>query len=465
MSRVRKTVRVIAWAFGAVFGFAVIAYVVLFIANLEDRPPSMEITALEAMQGLASPVVTEGNSYLYMLGFSGHPDVDPMTLGRERYDWMEAARPEFRTEDDPLEDDYDYRLKRADDIANLSKTCSESEAECLNLLESGNGVVERWLRAEKWLFDRYIVLTSMTEFREAIPFELLAPLPSYSVMFEGQRLMFADAWRSASAGDAGAVSKALERDLVYWRMVLENSDALITKMIGTAAIIRHFKLGNLVLRRLPDDSKSAGIPPSWRTEITDAERSMGRSLAGEWTYFDVSTKKVVADNENPFGGWTGINDSTTLDRATWTVLKPFWQHQELSNRHARLMLDLGNAFDVPYDEVPAAVEVADQLQESAYRPFSRLYNFTGDLVMSANYWTFSDYAVRVSDLEGIRRAALLVAELRSDGVSKDDVVQLTLVSEIVDPYTNEPFTWNDGSDVIVFYGLEPHDRSQHELIY
>jgi len=64
------------------------------------------------------------------------------------------------------------------------------------------------------------------------------------------------------------------------------------------------------------------------------------------------------------------------------VLKPFWQHQGLANRHARLVLDLGNAFDVPYDEVSCTVELADDMKESAYRPFSRLYSFTGDLIFA-----------------------------------------------------------------------------------
>ena len=191
---------------------------------------------------------------------------------------------------------------------------------------------------------------------------------------------------------------------------------------------------------------------------------MRRSLAGEWAYFDESTRRVVGANENPFGDWTGISDSTTWDRVAWIVLKPFWQHQDMSNRHARLMFDLGNAFEVPYDEVPRAIGLANTMQESTYQPFSRLYNFTGDLIMRASQPSFSDYAVRVSDLEGIRRVALLVAELRAEGVNKGDVVQRMLVSEIDDPYTNEPFTWHDG-DAIVFYGLEPNDRSRHAITY
>jgi len=462
---VKKLAKILAWFLGGVLCLGLIAYAVLSIVNLNDREPTAEIAALKALQEPASEVASRNNSYLYMLGFSGPPDIDPMTLGLQRYEWMEEPRPEFRTEDDPLSDDYDYRFSRDGEVAELAKTCSESEVDCIRLLESDTGVVERWLVKERWLLDRYRTVTDMTEFREATPFKVLAPVPSYGVLFEGQRLMIVDAWLAASEGNAEAVSRKLDRDLVYWRMVLEKSDALITKMIATAAIIRHFKLGNIVLRRLPEEVAADGIPASWRNQISDEERSMKRCLAGEWTYFDESIRIVVADNDNPFGNWTGITGSMTWDRISWVFLKPFWQHQDLSNRHARLMLDLGNVFDVPYDEVSAAIEIADLLQRSAYRPFSRLYNFTGDLIMSANGWTFSDYAVRVSDLEGIRRAALLVAELRAEGLAKDEVARRMLVSELVDPYTNEPFTWHDGSDAIVFNGLERHDRSQHEIIY
>ena len=147
-----------------------------------------------------------------------------------------------------------------------------------------NATNERWLSEERLLAERYIELTSMTQFREAMPFQLLAPIPPYSMVFDGQTLTIISAWRSASMGDADAVRTALERDLVFWRMVLENSDTLITKMIATAAIVQHFKLGNLVLRRLPDAKRAAGIPASWRNEVTPSERSMRRCLAGEWQF-------------------------------------------------------------------------------------------------------------------------------------------------------------------------------------
>ena len=461
----KKLAKYFGWAIGVLLGLGIVAYAILFLINLKDQPPAAEIAVLRSLQDSDSPFVSDNNSYLFMLGFSGPPKADPMTRGREVYVWMEKAKPNFEIEGDPRIDDIDFRSRRNDAVAELAATCSESEAECLRLLESSQETVVQWVADEGWLLERYRTLTAMTGFQELLPLELLATLPSYHLVFEGQRLMIADAWLSAEAGDAATVRDALEQDLTYWRMVLENSDTLITKMIATSAIIRHFKLGNLALRHLPDTSKAAGIPPSWRLEVSMAERSMKRCLAGEWGFFDESIRQVTADNEIAFGDWTGMSGTTTWDRLAWMTIKPFWQYQDTSNRYARLMLDLGNTFDVAYEKIPHAIELAGGLQQSAYRRFSRPYNVTADMVMSTSSWRVSDYAVRVSDLEGIRRAALLVVELRAEGVAKDDVVQRMLTSEIVDPYTNEPFTWEDAHNAIVFRGLEPHERSRHTLIY
>ena len=453
------------WVAGGVAALALVSYAVLFAANLNDRPPSPDIASIQALQQSLPAISEAENSYVFMLGFACAPDADPLRLGLERKQWLENAGPEFDYAKDPLSDEYDFRTRRSDAVAELAEACSASEAECLHLLNRNQGTVIQWLADESWLLDRYRSLISMRKFRETVPFKLLAPLPSYSVIFEGQRQHLASAWLAATDGDAAKVRATLDRDLAFWRLVPRDSDVLITKMIATAAIIQHFKRGNLVLQRLPRELAAAAIPDSWRIAISDEERSMRRSLAGEWGFFDESTKRIFAAAGDGFGDWLGLTDSTTLDRVAWALLKPLWQPQDTRNRHARLMLDLGNAFDVPYDEIPRAVVAADELQTSAYRRFGRLYNVGGDIVMSANNWTLSDYALRVSDLEGIRRAALLAAELRAEGVTRDDVMERMLESEIVDPYNEEPYTWHDENNAIVFYGLEPHERSRHEIIY
>lgn len=456
---VRKLARIFGWLLGGVFGLAIVAYVVLLLANLRDRSPAPEIAELKSLQDLAAPVVSEGNSYLYMLGFASPPEADPMALGLERYQWMARERPPFGDENDPLGDDFDYRSLRSEVVAGLAGACSDPVAECIQALSSGGEAIEEWLTVEGWLLDRYRTLIRMRTLREAVPFGVLAPLPSYGVMFDGQRLLMADAWKSAVEANGEAVRIALSEDLRYWRMALAHSDALITKMVAIAAISGHFKRGNLILRRLPPAIRAEGIPLSWREPISDAERSMKRTFAGEWSYFDASMRRMIHDVRD------FSSELSVLDRFVSLMMLPFWKHQDNANRLARAMIDLGDAFDVPYAEIPEAIETAKRMSDSARKPFSRLYNLTGDLFAFVSYRTFSDYAARVNDLEGIRRIALLAAEIRADGVLERDVAQRILISDITNPYTNRPFGWDDGKNTIIFQGLEPGSRSKHEVTY
>ncbi|MEM8985013.1 MAG: hypothetical protein AAGC71_18535, partial [Pseudomonadota bacterium] len=163
--------------------------------------------------------------------------------------------------------------------------------------------------------------------------------------------------------------------------------------------------------------------------------------------------------------WTGGSGLNVLDKALWFSLKPFWQTQDLVNQRTSMMLDLADIFDVPYSEVPAAVLLARTRQDSAHKPFRRIYNFTGDLVMSKTYAEYSDYAVRVADLEGTRRAALLVATLRSYGIAKKNVPQHLRQSALVDPYSSDPFAWEAETASVIFHGLESNERARQEIAY
>ncbi|MEN7344318.1 MAG: hypothetical protein AAAFM81_15305 [Pseudomonadota bacterium] len=465
---ISRFVKIAAWLLGGTIAVAFTAYMILLLANLEDQPPAAEIETITSLFGNLPHVENSENAHLFMLGFGGPPQADPMALGLKRNEWLKQAAPEFHLEEDPLGVDYDYLGKRREAFVTIADTCSESDIDCLHLLESESDSVMRWSTDERWLLERYGELLSYGQFRETVPFELLAPLPSYDLMFDAQRLHILNAWHLAGESNAAAVQVALNRDLVYWRMVLENSDTLITKMIATAAIDKHFKLGNLALRRLPQRLKPEGIPPSWRAPISRNERSMRRSLAGEWVFFETITRRVIEGEENPFveeANWAGATKPSIWERTKWLVLKPFYQPQDVTNRQAKLMLQLAEVFDIPFNQIPDVTDIADDLQTSAYQPLSRLYNITGDYFMGQQTWPLSSYAVRVSDLEGVRRAALLTANMRGVGVSNADASTYISANEIVDPYTDGSFEWQEEIQSIIFYGLEPNERATHKFIY
>lgn len=466
MITARKVLRPVAAVAGVSFVVVAIAYGFLIVVNLGDQPPSdATVAIMEASR--SEPVPDSENSYLLLLGFGGPPDSDPYELGAERRDWMMQAGPEFDPAGDPVRNDYDFRQQRSDAVAELAALCSEPETtDCPVLLEEKSDVVDEWLQSEDWLLRRYYFLIEMSGFQEAVPFELLAPLPSYDIVLQGQQLLIADAWVRAGKLDVEGLRGRLDADLRYWRMVLRNSDVLITKMISTAAIVKHFKFGNLVIRRLPNSLAAEGIPESWRIPITSDERSFKRSLAGEWRFFDGMNRRIAAESANPFGNWLDSDSESPLDRIGWIVMKPFWHPQDLSNRYARMMLKLGRVFGAPLESMPDALVQADEIQDATFEPFGRLYNLTGDLRMSSESWSFSQYAARVSDLEGVRRIALLVAELRAAGIAADDVASSLVMSDVVDPYTSDPFTWDAREHAVVFVGLEPNrERATHKVIY
>lgn len=462
----RKVRRTIAAVAGFAFALVAFAYGVLVVVNLRDRPPS-EATVAIMQVSRSQPIPDSDNSYLLMLGFGGPPDSDPYELGIERRNWMTRAGLEFDPAEDPVPGNYDFRARRSDAIAELAASCSEPETtDCPTLLEEKPEVIDEWLRREDWLLRRYYTLISMSGFQEAVPFELLAPLPPYDVVSQGQQLLIADAWVRAGKRDVEGLRGRLDTDLRYWRMVLRNSDVLITKMMSTAAIIRHFKLGNLVIRRLPENLVAESVPDSWRAPLTRDERSLRRSLAGEWRFFDTMNRRIAAESASPVGNWLDPGSDSPLDRIGWIVMKPFWQPQDLSNRCASMMLKLGRVLDAPMESMPEAFVEADRIQDGTFQPFGRLYNVTGDLIMSWDSWSLSQYAARVSDLEGVRRIALLAAELRAAGIAVDNVARSLTISDIADPYAGDPFTWDDCEDAVVFVGLESNQkRATHKVIY
>jgi hypothetical protein len=78
---------------------------------------------------------------------------------------------------------------------------------------------------------------------------------------------------------------------------------------------------------------------------------------------------------------------------------------------------------------------------------------------------YSSYGARVSDIEGVRRAALLAAELRSRKVTAAEVSAQLAASSVRVPYTGEPFTWDEKEKAVIFQGLEPEERARYRFVY
>ena len=299
------------------------------------------------------------------------------------------------------------------------------------------------------LFDRYRRLLSHSGWRQPKPLEATPRFPTHGEISQGQELLLLRAAELADSGDIAGVHDLLAEDVRFWRMVLGSSDLLIDKMIAVVMLDRHFELANLALRRLSAKRALEAMPREWGQELTAPERSLTRALVGEWVFVDASFRRTKAGEP--------------------AIYRPLFQPQDSSNKLAAILVRAARDLDVPYEKYPQVLRhMQAEANQGSAEPgiFADLYNLVGSMTPYVpKAFDYGRYAVRVTDVEGARRAAVLATILRSKGVSAEDVPAQLAATEIRDPYTNGPFAWDLKEAAIVFTGLVPGERGRHDFKY
>ncbi len=415
--------RKLAWAVGGLVAFVVVAHLTLVVVNWNDEPPSADAERLVAMKRDRPLLADSANGYIHALSLAAAPDAD-------------------------------YKAARSPEVVALANACGEA-SECAEALQTHPEALAQWLGSEQWLLERYRRMLATEGWREPIPTDIRAPLAGYQHAMEAQKLHLLAVRQQALAGDAAAVRDLLERDLVFWRQVLASSDLLISKMVAVAAVRRNLAFGNLALRELPPDLADAAVPPSWRQPLTVAERSLARSLGGEWHVAGGALRMVMSPEAR-----AGDLGQRVADR----LLRPLFQPQATLNLFAARMVRLGALSELPYPEIEQSLERLAESHEDA-SPGFRLYNPVGSILDFVAAPAYADYIARPADLEGQRRAALLVAALRGAGIEHEGAAAAVRDAPLRRPHDGAPFEWDAASGSVVFRGLEQGDRGTHAVLF
>ena len=74
--------------------------------------------------------------------------------------------------------------------------------------------------------------------------------------------------------------------------------------------------------------------------------------------------------------------------------------------------------------------------------------------------------MRVGSIEGMRRAALLTAQLRERGVPLDAMAKELSGAELRNPFDGKPFEWSEEEQAVVYAGPDAErDRKRHPYFY
>jgi hypothetical protein len=424
----RKVLKATGWTAAGVLALVVMLYLGALAINWRDRAPSTVAAHLIELSHARPAVADADNAYIYLRRWELEPDREAKLPATVR-EFLDACRP------------HDNR--------------------CPGAFVAADGVFAEWYAVEGSVLDLYLELTSLGGWREE-GFDVEA-IPSYSGAALGQKLLLLRARELARQGDAEAVRMLLEQDLRFWRIVLRSSDILVSKMIATGMLNRHFEWGNLVLRQLPAKQRATAIPAGWHNEISQAERSMERCIAGEWLFTSEMLRRAPVES-------FGVDEELPIVRRASWLMRPLYQTQDTINLYAAHYWTAAHAFEVPlrkYPDAVADVRINAEKMVAERFPFGGIYNLPGSwlVAMTLASTDLTSYALRVGDIEGVRRAVLTAATLRAAGVEPKDVSAALANAAERDPYTDQPFAWDETAQAIFFRGLYASERGEHRIYY
>jgi hypothetical protein len=463
----RAIVRVIGWSVAVVAAVPVALYAFALAVNWRDEAPSPEAQQL-ATAAAPAPIPDSANAYVYVLGLGAPRDRDVAAVGAARAEWIRklAADPQLDRASDPYPGSAPETRQVSAPLAEVLTPCGTPDARCAAALEAAAGTLRARLDEQRPFIDRYRVLVGYHAWREVTTGDLRGPLASYLEPRYARQLFLLDTWLQATQGNAEQVRAALDADLALWRMALTESDSLFGKAMAARFVSDHFDWGNLILRRLPPERQADGVPPTWRVSLTNDERSMRRALTGEWRFAAAAVRSMKAYGLM-FPLPQGTKDPrSTADRLNGLLTLPLLQPQASANRDAAALLGIDALLNRPYLELNAALARAPELDARASGVIATTYNVIGRLLMTPDRaTTLADYGARVADLEGVRRAALLAADLRALRIPASLAAAMVPIAAVRDPYTGGPFGWAPDPGAITFTGLEHGERARHSFLY
>lgn len=442
-----KLLKVVA---GVLLLLLALVLAVLFV-NRQDLPPSAAALKLQRIATGVAAVADRDNGYVFVFGLSSPDNSDPGLAGMAHVEWLRTFMAKAGAYEQP---DYPGEKRgsaeiRDPELKQFAGVCRDDNRACAEAIERDPARLEAWTLRNSKLIENYERLLEFRQWRDLWPSDPRLPIAPTSPVFEGQRLILIKAWLMAGKGDESGCRNLLERDLTFWRMVLAESSGIINKLIAARAIEQHFEMGNLVLRRLPAAKAMHAIPNVWKEAISARERSMERVMANEWEFADKTIGLAAQTSDK-----RSRDDESFSEALRAKLLGRFLlQRQATSNANATRMLGIVSLFDLDYKEIPGAAKTLFASKEFAERDLLELsvYNPAGQVLLNmGNMDTFSKYGFRVANLEGVRRATLLAAQLRSDGVTAENVADALRGSDLRDPYDGNAFGWNSAENSFVF---------------
>ncbi|WP_196141053.1 hypothetical protein [Aliikangiella sp. G2MR2-5] len=405
--------------------------------SIFDEQPSEGVT--QVMKPYQMPPASQ-NAYFYLFGMQSAASRDPHSTGQRLEERYRHNRDNLG-KDELSDDDYNEILG----ATGLDKEWTERFERCRSRTEEGclqkilTQLDDLNFEAPRLslMLERYQTLIKFRDYSFPNGFTFYSPLPGYAAPMSLQQLTLAKAFQS---GLSTRFISAVDKDLRFWRMILDKGSSLIDKMVAIAAIWNDLKyLSDFMnLRELNDSDKEqlANI----LTGLSAQEKDISEAFILEAASMYRQLENISDEELESF-----------FESSNW-LMNQLIQINATNNDHYRLflapILELSKldsqAF---YKSLPEGSSKFEDRVKLSLSP-SNLYNLGGKLLLQNSGWMASDYIARVHDLNGM--FALVSLQLSLDGLSDDSIASTINSSQYRNPYTGKPFTYNETTKELGF---------------
>lgn len=277
----------------------------------------------------------------------------------------------------------------------LGRFCNFAE-DCLKKVSADLPGFAALVEANAALVDRVDALQGYAGVRQGFGHRYEAPIPAYQY----GRLPLTRQVVSFLRGERDAAMDATCRSVSIWRRVGSDSDSLITRLIGVAAVDAHARL---FAQMLAETSRDAALPASCATAFappSGLELSICGAIRGEFAYSDNVIARAV-DDPTLFDTWWSKRMPSLFFEPTMSaadIAEPYAYHCRADT--ARAMA--GDA------------RIDGPGRDAGLLRLECVGNFQGCILGEIATPDFDDYAARVQDSNAQLRLIGVLLKLRAD---------------------------------------------------
>lgn len=445
-----KTKKALKWM-AIVLAFLFIGLPLLLAAiNAFDEDLKPEALAFADFSG--ETIAPEQNGYFAWVGLrvpvGEHPHTRGMQIVAQLNEKLDTVPHDIH---DIIDFDTVLGPKALKFTNNLASLCGRDATGCLDRYRAKSSDIEKQVRENKVLLERYHALHRYQHFHETLKPRYYAPFYDPGSVSSLARAQYA---LHALRGNPLLALRQLHDDTLFWRRVLIETRGLIGKMIAVAAIQRNVQLTSEIVARYPTDKTTLALAAQAVLPLTDVERDLTNVYRNEFALIMHLFSTLSAAQPAPCSTESIYN--CVGNKLTKTFL---FKPNASTNQSFERFSEIAATSRLPAPEFLKGTKerlASDQYDWEWWLSSWRFaYNPVGKIINAISVAPYGSYTARIHNLDGFLRLVSLSLAARQQSVRDADMPQfLARASSILrNPYTNEPMLWDADNRTIYFHGM------------